>query len=69
MFKIEECVMCGCNDVPTTTLNVRVKSDTVKSVQVEGARCTNCGEEYYDLKVLKAIEDFEKTLNELAVGA
>ncbi|WP_256719481.1 hypothetical protein [Paenibacillus odorifer] len=65
------CVVCGCRDVPTVDLDIPVKSNTdlLKSVKVTGSKCSKCGEEYISGKELQAIEQIEKALKELAVGA
>jgi len=39
---------------------IPVKSKHIKSVTVKGAKCTDCGEEYYEMQSLKIIEDIEK---------
>lgn len=69
MFTIEQCVMCGCKDVPNKTLEIPVNVHGIVSVSVKGAKCSQCGEEYYDMKDTKAIEEMEKSMREQAVGA
>jgi YgiT-type zinc finger domain-containing protein len=59
MMGIKECVMCHCTYVPHTELEVSINSKHIISVKVNGAKCSNCGEEYYDLETLKAIEETE----------
>ncbi|NOU53731.1 hypothetical protein HN020_02795 [Brevibacillus borstelensis] len=60
MFEIKQCLMCGCTDVSPAELEVKVRAKHIKSVKVDGAKCSKCGEEYYDSQTLKAIETLEK---------
>lgn len=60
MMKIKLCVMCGCSDVPPAELEVKVRAKHIESVKVDGAKCSKCGEEYFDSQTLKAIEELEK---------
>jgi hypothetical protein len=69
MMGIKECVMCRCTIVPPTELEVSVNSNLINSVRVGGAKCSNCGEEYYDLEILKAIEEIEKSSSKPISGA
>ncbi|MGG1663392.1 hypothetical protein [Brevibacillus sp. NRS-1366] len=57
---IKQYVMCGCTNVPPAELDIPVKSQFIISVKVDGAKCMECGEEYYDMQSLKAIEELEK---------
>ena len=54
---IKQCVFCGCADVPPAELEVRLKS---KYIKVQGAKCSQCEEEYYDIETLIAVEELEK---------
>lgn len=69
MLKIRQCVMCGCDQVESKELEVPVNTIGIVSVKVNGAKCVNCGEEYYDGKDLLAIEQMEKSRNETSVSA
>jgi|HigsolmetaAR204D_1030405.scaffolds.fasta_scaffold04792_5 hypothetical protein len=65
MFKIKQCVICGCDDVPNLELDYPIESEIIKSVKIVGAKCTNCEEEYYDLRQLQVISEMEKFLKDL----
>ncbi|TVX86038.1 hypothetical protein [Paenibacillus agilis] len=69
MFTIEECVMCGCKDVPNKKIELPVGVGGIVSVIVEGAECTKCGEKYYDSDDTEAIRELKKGYKEQAVGA
>lgn len=69
MFTIEECVMCGCTDVPSQPLTISVNIKGIVEVKVNGAKCTNCGEEYYDSDDIEAIRQMKEAYKEQAVGA
>ncbi|WP_412679102.1 MULTISPECIES: YgiT-type zinc finger protein [Brevibacillus] len=58
---VSQCVFCGCTKVPPTKLEIPVKSNKIKSIQADGAKCSQCGEEYYDSQTMKAIEELEKS--------
>lgn len=63
----KHCVMCGSNDIRLGNLDISIKSpiDSLKSLKVVGAICTQCGEEYVNGRELRAIKCIEKLLNEL----
>lgn len=64
LLNIKKCVMCNSTNVPSVELDIPLKSKYIKSVKADGARCSQCGEEYYDVQTLKAIEEIEKGLEE-----
>lgn len=41
MSTIEQCVMCGCTEVPNQTLTIPVNMLGIISVNVLGAKCAN----------------------------
>ncbi|CAM5779269.1 hypothetical protein [Brevibacillus borstelensis] len=67
MFKIKQCVMCGCEDVPNAVLEVNVGVYGIVSANVIGGRCSSCGEEYYDMETLFVIEQLQKGLADQAI--
>ncbi|RNB50737.1 hypothetical protein EDM57_22710 [Brevibacillus gelatini] len=62
MFAIEQCVMCGCKDVPNQTLTIPVNMQGIVSVNVLGAKCSNpdCLEEYYDSETTELVRKIKK---------
>jgi uncharacterized OB-fold protein len=66
MVEITECVFCGCKEVPTMDLDLDIYSNIVKSIKVLGAKCSNCGEAYYDSKSIKVAEKIQEFLDDLA---
>lgn len=66
MFTIEQCVMCGCREVPNNqTLTIPVNIKGIVSVNVLGAKCSNsnCLQEYYDsedTEVIRQLKDLIK---------
>ncbi|MFC0212105.1 YgiT-type zinc finger protein [Paenibacillus chartarius] len=60
MLKISQCVFCGCLTVPPARLEIPVRSNKIKSIQADGAKCSQCGEEYYDAQTMRTIEELEK---------
>lgn len=69
MFRIEQCVMCGCAEVPFKVLEVPVGVLGIVSVNVNGAQCSECGEKYFDSEDTQAIRELKKAHREEAVGA
>lgn len=68
-MKIPQCPMCGCTKVPPVELEVEVHSKEIKSVKVNGAKCSQCGEEFYSQDTMRAIEEIENGSQQQAVGA
>jgi len=66
VFTIEQCVMCGCRDVPNKTLDIPVNIKGIVSVNVSGAQCSNpnCLESYYDSDDIEIIRDMKKLLKQ-----
>ncbi|MEK4339105.1 YgiT-type zinc finger protein [Brevibacillus sp. FSL L8-0710] len=60
MTSIKQCVFCGCTNVPPAELEIYVKSKHIKSVKVDGFKCSQCGEQFYHSDALKIIEEIEK---------
>lgn len=65
MFTIEQCVMCGCTEVPNQTLTIPVNMQGIVSLNVLGAKCSNpnCLEEYYnseDTEVIRQLKELIK---------
>ncbi|WP_248928950.1 hypothetical protein [Paenibacillus hamazuiensis] len=68
MVKIKQCVMCGCKDVPNAILEVDVGVYGIVSANINGCRCSSCGEEHYDLETLYVIERLQKGLADQAIN-
>ncbi|MED1725783.1 hypothetical protein [Brevibacillus parabrevis] len=66
MFTIEQCVMCGCKDVPNQMLSIPVNMQGIVSVNVLGAKCSNpdCLEEYYDSETTELIRKIKKLIHD-----
>ncbi|MFD2115512.1 YgiT-type zinc finger protein [Paenibacillus yanchengensis] len=69
MFTIDQCVMCGHKEVPNQELEIPVNIEGIISVKVQGAKCSNCGEEYFNSNDTQAIRSMERAYKEQAVGA
>lgn len=61
-MRIKQCVFCGCTNVPPAELEIAVETKHIKSVKVDGFKCSQCGEQYYNSETLKFIEKIEKIL-------
>lgn len=60
LFTIEECVLCGCTDVPNKNLELPIGVGGLVSVTVQGAQCIQCGESYYDSEDIEGIRELKK---------
>mgnify|MGYP007135335912 CR=1 FL=1 len=61
MLKIRACVFCNCTDVEPRQVDFPIGNGKV--LKIDGAVCAGCGEVYYDMNQLSAIEKMHKSIN------
>ncbi|MFM1655781.1 DnaA N-terminal domain-containing protein [Brevibacillus sp. B_LB10_24] len=65
-LNILECVFCGSDDVPNIQLDIdlqpNVKSIVSINVKIRAAKCSKCGEEYYDSEATELVRKIEKLI-------
>ena len=66
MSPIEECVMCGCKDVPNKEIEMPVNVNGILSMKVLGAECSQCKEQYFDSADIDPILELIKAQGEHA---
>lgn len=62
LLNLNECVFCNCTDVPNKLLELDVGVKGILSVNVQGAECAQCFEQYYFGSDLKIIENFKQLI-------
>ncbi|GIO85074.1 hypothetical protein J25TS5_20060 [Paenibacillus faecis] len=62
MLNLIECVICNGSDVPNKLLELDVAVEGILSVNVQGAECAQCGEQYYFSNDLKIVEVFKQII-------
>ncbi|SMG52204.1 hypothetical protein [Paenibacillus aquistagni] len=65
-MNILECPMCGCDDVPNVDIDfdLNMNNDKIKSIKVRGAKCSGCGETFYDSKTTNLILKISKLVDD-----
>lgn len=62
LLNIIECVFCNCTDVRNKLLELDVGVEGILSVDVQGAECSQCGEQYFFGNDLKIVETFKQLI-------
>ena len=60
-----KCVICKSSDIQTKMIEEEIKSGTdIVLVPMDALVCMNCGERYYDRKMMRKIEDIRSKLKQ-----
>lgn len=63
-LNILECVFCGSDDVPNVAVEIElepnIKSVISVKVNIRAAKCSKCGEEYYDSETTELVRKIER---------
>lgn len=65
--KIQKCEMCGSNEVLDADLEIDLESrdKLLKSIKIQGSKCSQCGEEYLNFRELNAMQEINWLINDL----
>lgn len=65
-LNIPECVFCGSDDVPNVTLDIdlhhNIKQVISINVKIRAAKCSKCGEEYYDSETTELLRKIKNII-------
>ncbi|MGM0714182.1 hypothetical protein [Brevibacillus parabrevis] len=65
-LNIPECVFCGSDDVPNVTLDIELQPNINQVIsinfKIRAAKCSKCGEEYYDSETTELLSNIEKLI-------